>query len=613
MGKIRKKHIFAVLIPVVVFVTLFVIIYNGTRASGDKNEPFLGKAGLEFGIICNVFNQTGDAETSFITGEYVNNGHTTGNTVSADKANAPGRIRIGKITGAKSLQLHSQGTSVEVDESVIKEVKEYISAIQKYAYSVLDKADIETEEKVKDRNSYLVDASQVSKETVYIDADNLIANLQQDKIANGGFKLKLRADQTVVLNVHSTNKGVTLPRYSVTIVDGSKSKEDIAQSVIWNMPKLAHLKIESDNMYATIIAPQAMTEIPTTGNGWLVCDQITSNNGEWHMIWRSVPKNTPSKKPTATPKVTKKPTATPKVTEKPTETPKVTESPTETPALTEVPTTTPVATETPTETPKVTETPTETPKVTQKPTETPKVTEKPTATPKVTQKPTETPKVTEKPTVTPKVTQKPTETPKVTEALTATPTVTEAPTATPTVTEPPTETPVPPYILPTPTPVPTKPAKASATPVITETPAVTETPSITETPAITETPVITETPATKSGEPLVSETPSTETEVPAITETPATESGQPLVSETPSATDSSLKNIDDNDVPLSKADSDDSNKKTTTTIDDNDVPLSDAAPETGDHVNPAMLIAGMAVSLIAIIAIVAVMIRRRRN
>lgn len=616
MGKIRKKHIFAVLIPVVVFVTLFVIIYNGTRASGDKNEPFLGKAGLEFGIICNVFNQTGDAETSFITGEYVNNGHTTGNTVSADKANAPGRIRIGKITGAKSLQLHSQGTSVEVDESVIKEVKEYISAIQKYAYSVLDKADIETEEKVKDRNSYLVDASQVSKETVYIDADNLIANLQQDKIANGGFKLKLRADQTVVLNVHSTNKGVTLPRYSVTIVDGSKSKEDIAQSVIWNMPKLAHLKIESDNMYATIIAPQAMTEIPTTGNGWLVCDQITSNNGEWHMIWRSVPKNTPSKKPTATPKVTKKPTATPKVTEKPTATPKVTEkptatpkvteSPTETPALTEVPTTTPVATETPTETPKVTEKPTETPKVTEAPTATPTVTEAPTATPTVTEPPTETP-------VPPYILPTPTPVPTKPAEASATPVTTEASTATPVVTEAPTETPVPPYIPPTPTPVPTKPAKASATPVITETPAVTETPSITETPAITETPVITETPATKSGEPLVSETPSTETEVPAITETPATESGQPLVSETPSATDSSLKNIDDNDVPLSKADSDDSNKKTTTTIDDNDVPLSDAAPETGDHVNPAMLIAGMAVSLIAIIAIVAVMIRRRRN
>ena len=61
------------------------------------------------------------------------------------------------------------------------------------------------------------------------------------------------------------------------------------------------------------------------------------------------------------------------------------------------------------------------------------------------------------------------------------------------------------------------------------------------------------------------------------------------------------KNIDDNDVPLSKADSDDSNKKTTTTIDDNDVPLSDAAPETGDHVNPAMLIAGMAVSYMSVL------------
>ena len=178
MGKIRKKHILAVVIPVVVFVTLFIILNNGTRASGDKNEPFLGKAGLEFGIICNVFNQTGDAESSFITGEYINNGHTTGNTVSADKANAPGRIRIGKITGSKSLQLHTQGTSVEVDESVIEEVKEYLAGIQKYSTSVLDRADMETDEKVNNQNSYIVDASQVSKETVYIDADNLIKNLQ---------------------------------------------------------------------------------------------------------------------------------------------------------------------------------------------------------------------------------------------------------------------------------------------------------------------------------------------------------------------------------------------------------------------------------------------------
>lgn len=426
-------------VPVIALLAVFLVVGGVTQASADRNEPFLAKAGLEFGIICNYMNQTSDMETNFAVLKYQGNGHTNGNTISENRANAAGRILVGEIIGEK--QFHNNPMVIEGKEAIAT-VSDLLSSIKNYSSSVVDKADIETSAEVRDQNSYVVDISDIDKKTVYVDADNMAAAINAGRIQNGGLEVKLRADQTVVFNIKQRER-FKIPRYTVKIVDGSLTDEEVAQTVIWNMPDIVKLAIYSDSMYATVIAPEAYVNLNVTGAGWLVCDTIVNNSGEWHMISKDVPDVTPTPKPTKTPEktktpdITEAPTKTPEVTEKPTETPEVTEKPTETPGVTEAPTETPGVTEAPTATPAVTDVPTDTPK----PTEIPKVTEspKPTATPTLppympvtpTPLPTETPGITATPTstVSPEITEAPTATPVASGAVTETTEPTTTPNA----------------------------------------------------------------------------------------------------------------------------------------------------------------------------------------
>ena len=340
----------------------------GGISFASNNQPFLGDC-IEYGIVCNYLNQTADMETNFAVGKYQGNGHWNGNTISESKANASGEIRIGEVVGESKFR----GTPyVVVKESVKDEVKAMLTSVSNYAESVVKKADYTTPKDVKDMNNYHVDITGIDEEVVYVDADAMVENITAGKIQNGGIKVTLRANQSLVFNV-SLKDTVRIPEYKITVKNGSKTHEEMAESVVWNMPYVTNLNLNSDGMRATIIAPKAFVNLGTTSEGWLVCDTVVSNSGEWHMISKKVPKVTPTPKVTATP--------TPKVTATPT--PNVTATPT--PKVTATPT--PKVTATPT--PKVTATPT--PKVTVTPTPTP------TATPEVT--PTTTPEVT--PTATP--------------------------------------------------------------------------------------------------------------------------------------------------------------------------------------------------------------------
>ena len=346
----------------------------GGISFASNNQPFLGDC-IEYGIVCNYLNQTADMETNFAVGKckYQGNGHWNGNTISESKANASGEIRIGEVVGESKFR----GTPyVVVKESVKDEVKAMLTSVSNYAESVVKKADYTTPKDVKDMNNYHVDITGIDEEVVYVDADAMVENITAGKIQNGGIKVTLRANQSLVFNV-SLKDTVRIPEYKITVKNGSKTHEEMAESVVWNMPYVTNLNLNSDGMRATIIAPKAFVNLGTTSEGWLVCDTVVSNSGEWHMISKKVPKVTPTPKVTATP--------TPKVTATPT--PNVTATPT--PKVTATPT--PKVTATPT--PKVTATPT--PKVTVTPTPTPTAT--PTATPEVT--PTTTPEVT--PTATP--------------------------------------------------------------------------------------------------------------------------------------------------------------------------------------------------------------------
>ena len=324
-------------------------IYIFTATSlASNNSPFLGDC-IEYGIVCNYLNQTADMETNFAAVKYQGNGHTIGNTVSEDKANATGIIKAGEIIG--TIQTRNNPVVLQGEE-VKKEVKAMLASVSNYAESVVGKKDVKTSAEVKDCNNYLIDITDVKEDVVYVDADNMIDNLNSGKIQNGGLKITLRDDQSIVLNITEKDK-VTIPRYTLTVKDGTKTNEEIAESVIWNMPYVNDLAISSDGMHATIIAPKAFVNLNVTGEGWLVCDTIVSTGGEWHMIYRKLPTTTPT--PTATPKVTPTPSVTPTATTvvtispSPSPTSIITPTPTQTltPTLSVTPTNSPVVTITP--------------------------------------------------------------------------------------------------------------------------------------------------------------------------------------------------------------------------------------------------------------------------
>lgn len=425
-----KKKLIATIASVAVLAGAFTIITKSTYASYDGNEPFL-QGGIEFGILANYINQTSDMETNFFAGKYQGNGKHNGNTVPS-KANGYGEIRIGELVGELKLRDYDKN-KVTIDKKYIREVKDKLASIGEYAESVVNKSDYKIPDIPENTvtNNYYIDISAVDKDVVYVNMDRAMEAVTKGTLSNGAINFTMRKDQTIVLNV-TENLELYLPRYIINIKDGSLPKDELAANVIWNMPYLNNLKLESNNMDATVIAPKALVNLAATAEGWLVCDQVVCNNGEWHMIYKGFGKTT--KAPTATPTVTAVATATPFATPTvvPTATPFVT--PTVAPTATSsvmpsnVPSVTPTAV--PTGTPFATPTvvPAGTPTVTPNDAGATATPEGPTATP--TANTTATPTVTNTPAT---VTEAPTATPTA-DAATATPTadtVTASPSVTP--------------------------------------------------------------------------------------------------------------------------------------------------------------------------------------
>ena len=627
-----KKKLIATIASVAVLAGAFTIITKSTYASYDGNEPFL-QGGIEFGILANYINQTSDMETNFFAGKYQGNGKHNGNTVPS-KANGYGEIRIGELVGELKLRDYDKN-KVTIDKKYIREVKDKLASIGEYAESVVNKSDYKIPDIPENTvtNNYYIDISAVDKDVVYVNMDRAMEAVTKGTLSNGAINFTMRKDQTIVLNV-TENLELYLPRYIINIKDGSLPKDELAANVIWNMPYLNNLKLESNNMDATVIAPKALVNLAATAEGWLVCDQVVCNNGEWHMIYKGFGKTT--KAPTATP--TKEPTKEPAKTPKATPTEEPTKAPVKTPSVTSTSEPTKEPTKAPTETPEVTPTvePTATPEATATPTIAATITPTavPTATPTTTVAATATPTV--EPTATPTIA--PTATPTVTAVATATPfaTPTVVPTATPFVT--PTVAPtatssVMPSNVPsvTPTAVPTGTPFATPTVVPAGTPTVTpndagatatpEGPTATPTANTTATPTVTNTPATVTEAPTATPTADAATATPTadtVTASPSVtpdESMDPATTPTPTTKTAGIKDndtdshsgtttISDDNTPLSSASAakKSSASKKTSIVDDN-VPLSDSAPATGDETNLFIPILAMGASVLAIMLI----------
>lgn len=328
----------------VLLLSFFGLISLSTKAS-DSVFNFLLKDYAEFGIIANSINQTSDMETNFMAGTYNSGDFDNGN--ASDKTNTSGQILIGEYTG----KLKFRGNPVvKIDKSIKEKTATVIKEIYSKSKDVVKKSNFKIEEKITDCNNFKIDVSNINENTIYTNIDFLINSFNKGNLQNGSLKIVKRAKQIIVLN-STEDKSFDLPRYNVKITDGNVKKEEIGSTVIWNFPEIPALDIKSDNMTATVIAPSAFVTISVTGEGWLVCDSVVKNTGEWHMISHSIPTPAPSRRPTLPP--IKSPKPTPKKTSKPTPAPTVktftpSPSPTLKPIFTPLSTPTSAATSSPT-------------------------------------------------------------------------------------------------------------------------------------------------------------------------------------------------------------------------------------------------------------------------
>lgn len=596
MRGIRKRTVAKISAAVIALAAAFAIISGVTWASNRGNEPFLGDC-IEYGIVCNRLNQTAHMETNFIAGKYEANGQANGNTVNEHMANAAGEIRIGELVGECKFT-NSQKPVVVIDESVKREAEEKIAEVKQYAESVVKKNDYDAPD-VTDQNNYNLDISGVDKDVVYVDMTKFVDASNSGKVQEGALKIKMLQDQTIVLNIKEKNE-FKLCRYTLDVIDGKKSREEQAETVIWNAPYLNNLTIKSDNMRATVIAPTAFVNLITTAEGWLVCDSVVENSGEWHMISRKIGKVTPTPSPTLTKEPEKEPTKEPTAT--PTKTPAETASPEKTETPKDEPTVKPTKTPEGTESPSETETPSKTETAPPEKTETPKdePTVKPTKTPEGTKNPSETKTPSPEKPETPKdePTAKPTKTP----SSTKDPDDSDLPTAVPTA-DPGDNLPE------TPTPNPGEDPSVDSR----DEPPVSSVEDPENTPDVSQIADPGDKPDVDSDENPENTPKASLIDNPG--DKPAVDSDNDSGSDEKkkqNPDDNEVSTIQDDETPLSSANN--TRKKATpkkkqTTILDEDVPLSDSAPETGDTTNLLFPVLIMGVSLIAIV--ICFVVRRR--
>ncbi|MDE5891649.1 MAG: choice-of-anchor A family protein, partial [Acetatifactor sp.] len=358
-----SKFIVVTMASALIISSMFTDMGVKSEAGTAGNTAFLGDY-AKYGIIANELNQTAHMQTNFLVGVYVNNGQFTGADLShsTDGGLCAGEIHVGEAFAAAGVPMSAEDlqgrlnggakdTLVLVDPNVKTEVASALATVTGYADSIVsvssgDHANVlDTTDIQLDMNNTIIDASQIDNPVVYVWADPIIDAINTWQIQSGGLKIHMKEGQTVIMN--TTRGEVSIPQYSVNIVNGSLTQDQIAENVIWNMPNASTVTLRSDNMRATVIAPRASVNLETTSEGWLVCNRVAYNNGEWHFISSKVPRPVPPEPtPEPTPEITPEPTPepTPEVTPEPTPTPEVTPEPTPTPEVTPEPTPTPEVT-----------------------------------------------------------------------------------------------------------------------------------------------------------------------------------------------------------------------------------------------------------------------------
>lgn len=296
------------------------------KGANETYSTVLGEA-VNYGIVANEFNPTSHMDTNYATGILHGSAQLTGGKYTGN--NNPGNLIIGEYdgsgawtdTGSQQFIIYTTedvknklgvnmkdraiyDTSHTADE-LKKQVSDMVDAVEKKSIELFNEPQgiYDWIENPDDNNSRVViDITDKPDGTYYF-------NLREGEFerVNGfrqasWFNIKITSGQTVVINIpdetFKDDKNIVLQKFTISVdgkeVDSSTNdaKADAyMKRVIWNLPNAK--KISPECTLGVFLAPNADVEIGTTSTGWLVCNNMLRNAGEWHGTWQEMPSSVP--------------------------------------------------------------------------------------------------------------------------------------------------------------------------------------------------------------------------------------------------------------------------------------------------------------------------------
>ncbi len=385
--KRKKKNVTLIsmitanIVAILLFVFVFTTYTNSESVNtNEENEYDYFENFGRYGILCRDLEQNHDLHTNFAIRNYVRRSETTYNVYKED--------------GSIENDLVREKNNEKGIQDALYKFRDYCND---FLYNTRIE-DIGTNKEINIENR--------EEDFIYFFIDDSLNNV----------KLKMRPDQTVVFGTDSYN--VTID--SVTFEGASPN------NVFFLIVRNGNVYLNSENIFATIIAPAANVYVNQSGCGWIVGSYVCCNS-DWHVphfgsitLPTPIPKSTPTPTPTPTPTTTPTPTPTgwPMPSEEPTPSPS--EEPTPSPS--EEPTPSPSEEPTPSPSEEPSPSPSEEP--------TPSPSEEPTPSPS--EEPSPSPSEEPTPSPSEEPTPSPSEEPMPSPSEEPTPTPTSTPTSTPT-------------------------------------------------------------------------------------------------------------------------------------------------------------------------------------
>lgn len=282
-------------------------------------RDILGDA-VNYGVTANTLTFKGHCDTNFATGLLQGNAQITQGKYTGN--GNPGNDIIADYNGTGWWADSGNKAYKIITTSDVKKILEKNSNITSRTYITIDGTN--SKEDLAAKVSSMVSGTMSSSFASSSDANNFAdiarvvasndyrVEISDDKFPAGTYiinfadgeyartcgqasnlKIYMRSDQVVVFNIPDQN--ISLQKFEIT-VDGNHVYSDghdgtvdkYLQHVVWNIFG-EDATVECNNMFGIVLAPNGNASIGGTSTGWLVCDNMTGNSGEWHGVWQEMP------------------------------------------------------------------------------------------------------------------------------------------------------------------------------------------------------------------------------------------------------------------------------------------------------------------------------------